>query len=110
MVIELLWDNVKVLTIEKMENFYVSNVCRENIEIARSTGFPIFFLKQLTVISEELPAIVKQRLSNVNNMKGKLKFKNDYSSEELEDNIYEYINQTECRRPTDKFSIKIEIK
>ena len=43
MVIELLWDNVKVLTIEKMENFYVSNVCRENIEIARSTGFPIFF-------------------------------------------------------------------
>lgn len=110
MVIELLWDNIMILTIEKIDNLYVSNICRENIEVARSTGFPIFFLKNMSVVSEELPAIVKQRLSNINNLKGKLKFKNDYSSDELEDNIYEYINKTECRRPTDKFSIKIEIK
>ena len=41
-------------------------------------------------------------------MKGKLKFKND-NRENIEEQIYDYINRTECRRPTDKFSIKIQI-
>lgn len=110
MIIELLWDDVKILTIEKLDNVYVTNVFKENLDIAKSTGFPLFFLKNMTVVSEELPVIIKQRLSNVNNLKGKLKFKNDLCNDELEENIYEYINTTECRRPTDKFSIKIEIK
>lgn len=110
MIIELLWDNIKILTIQKIDNLYVSNICAENIENVRSLGFPIFFLKSISLISEELPVIVKQRISNINNLKGKLRFKNEYNRDELEENIFEYINKTECRRPTDKFSIKIEIK
>lgn len=110
MTIELLWDNVKILDIEKRNNLYISTVYKENIDIARNTGFPIFFLEDIKVVSEELPTLIKQRISNVNNMKGKLKFKNDYNEDNLEDDIYSYINTTECRRPTDKFSIKIEIK
>lgn len=110
MLIELLWDDVKILTIQKIENLYVTNICAENIEIVKSLGFPIFFLKNMSVVSEELPVIIKQRISNINNLKGKLKFKNEIDNNELEDNIFEYINKTECRRPTDKFSIKIEIK
>lgn len=110
MTVELLWDNIKILNIEKRENIYISSVYKENIQKVRELGFPIFFLEDIRLVSDELPALVKHRISNINNIKGRLKFKNDYNKDELEDDIYDYINNTECRRPTDKFSIKIEIK
>lgn len=110
MTIDLFWDNVKILNIKKEDDVYISSVYSDNINTVKNSGFPIFFLKEISVVSDELPNIVKQRISNINNIKGKLRFKNDYSSEEIEENIYNYINTTKCRRPTDKFSIKIEIR
>lgn len=108
MIIDVLWDNISILKIQKQNNIYISSIYRENINKVRANGFPLYFLKDVSVVSDELPEIIKHRISNINNMKGKLKFKND-NNENLEEQIYEYINKTKCRRPTDKFSIKIQI-
>lgn len=108
MIIDVLWNNINILKIQKKNNLYISSICRENIGKVRESGFPIYFLKDVSVVSDELPDIIRHRISNINNMKGKLKFKND-NRENIEEQIYDYINRTECRRPTDKFSIKIQI-
>lgn len=108
MVIDVLWNNINILKIQKRNNLYISSIYKENINKVRKEGFPLYFLKDVSVVSDELPDIIKHRISNINNMKGRLKFKND-NIDNLEEQIYEYINKTECRRPTDKFSIKIQI-
>ena len=108
MVIDVLWNNINILKIQKRNNLYISSIYKENIKKVRENGFPLYFLKDVSVVSDELPDIIKHRISNINNMKGRLKFKND-NIDNLEEQIYEYINKTECRRPTDKFSIKIQI-
>ena len=108
MVIDVLWNNINILKIQKRNNLYISSIYKENINKVRDNGFPLYFLKDVSVVSDELPDIIKHRISNINNMKGRLKFKND-NIDNLEEQIYEYINKTECRRPTDKFSIKIQI-
>ena len=108
MIIDVLWNNINILKIQKKNNLYISSICRENISKVRESGFPLYFLKDVSVVSDELPDIIRHRISNINNMKGKLKFKND-NRENIEEQIYDYINRTECRRPTDKFSIKIQI-
>lgn len=110
MTIDLFWDDIKVLNITKLENLYISRVYEENLNNVRKSGFPMYFLSEITLVSTELPAIIRKRLSNINNLKGQLKFKNNPTNEDIEKGIFEYINKTECRRPTDKFSIKIEIK
>lgn len=99
MSIEVLWDDLNILTIEKKDNLFFSYVDSENLIKARKTGFPVFFLKQISLVSDELPAIVRHRIPNViNNL--------EY---EKEQEYYDYINSTECKRPTDKFSIKVDI-
>ena len=108
MVIDVLWNNINILKIQKRNNLYISSIYKENINKVREKGFLLYFLKDVSVVSDELPDIIKHRISNINNMKGRLKFKND-NIDNLEEQIYEYINKTECRRPTDKFSIKIQI-
>ena len=108
MVIDVLWNNINILKIQKRNNIYISSIYKEDISKVRENGFPLYFLKDVSVVSDELPDIIKHRISNINNMKGRLKFKND-NRDNLEEQIYEYINKTECRRPTDKFSIKIQI-
>ncbi len=108
MTIDVLWDNISILKIQKQNNLYISSIYKENINKVKSSGFPLYFLKDVSIVSDELPEIIKHRISNINNIKGKLKFKSD-NRNNMEDQIYEYINKTECRRPTDKFSIKIQI-
>ncbi len=110
MSIEVLWNNKIILTIEKQDGLYISHVFEENLNDARKTGFPIYFLKQISLVSDELPTLVKSRISNVNNLKSKLKFAEDIDEKEIEKCICEYINETGCRRPTDKFSLKIELE
>ena len=109
MKIDVLWDNIKILNIIKESGYYISYVYKDNIKEVRKLGFPIFFLKEINIVSDELPAIVRQRISNINNLKGKLKFKDNLDEYNVEENICKYINETGCRRPTDKFSIKIEV-
>ena len=107
MIIDVLWDDLNIFSIEKINGLYISKLYKENINEVRKSGFPLFFLKEISLVSDELPPVVRQRISNINNIKGKLKFKNDV--EDIESNIFSYINTTECKRPTDKFSIKIQI-
>ncbi len=108
--INVLWNNIEVLNIEKIDNLYISHVFTENLVEARKTGFPIYFLKQISTVSDELPVIVKNRLYSIKNIKKRISNNIDLSDEEIEKNIYEYINTTGCRRPTDKFSIKVIVK
>lgn len=108
MSIEVFWDDLKILNIEKKDNLFISSVNSENLIKARETGFPIYFLKQISLVSEDIAAIVKYRLPNVNKVKDKLRFKKE-SSENIEKEICDYINSTGCRRPTDKLSIQIDI-
>lgn len=105
MSIDVLWDDLNILTIEKKDDLFFSYIDAENLIKARKTGFPLFFIKQISLVSEELPAIVRHRIPNINKVKERLDSNNNYS----EENIYNYINETGCRRPTDKFSIKVEI-
>ncbi len=107
--IDLFWDELKILTVEKRDNLFISSVDSDNLMKARDAGFPIYFLKNISLISDELAPIVKNRIPSANKIQDKLKFKGEYSEENLEENICEYINSTECRRPTDKISIKIEL-
>jgi hypothetical protein len=109
MSIDVFWDDLNILTISKKDNLFISSVNEDNLIEAKKSGFPIYFLKQISLVSDELPNIVRNRLSNINNIKDKIKFKNNYNDEEIEESIYNYINTTECRRPTDKFKINIEV-
>ncbi len=106
MSIEVLWDELNILTIEKKDNLFVSSVNVENLLNAKNNGFPVFLLKQISTVSDELPFIVKNRIGCIKN---KLRFKDNISEDELEENIYDYINLTGCRRPIDKFSINIQV-
>lgn len=108
--INVLWNNIEVLCIEKLNGLYISHVFTENLVEAQRVGFPIYFLKQICAVSDELPVFIKNRIYNVKNIKEKIAENTDLSEKDIEKNIYEYINATGCRRPTDKFSIKITIK
>ncbi len=108
--INVLWNNIEVLNIEKINGLYISHVFTENLVNAQKTGFPMYFLKQICTVSDELPVFVRNRIYNVKNVKEKIASNIDLSEEEIEKSICEYINSTGCRRPTDKFSIKITIK
>lgn len=108
--INVLWNDVEVLNIEKINGLYISHVFTENLVKAQKTGFPMYFLKQICTVSDELPVIVKNRIYNIKNIREKIAGNIDLSDEEIERSIYEYINTTGCRRPTDKFSIKITVK
>ncbi|MGN1012414.1 MAG: hypothetical protein ACI4ON_01105 [Clostridia bacterium] len=101
MSIEVLWDDLNILTIEKKDDLFFSYIDSENLMKARKTGFPIFFLKQISIVSDNLPAIVRQRIPRVENK--------EIINNKEEKDICEYINSTGCKRPTDKFSIKIDI-
>lgn len=107
--IELFWDDLKILTIEKKDNLFISSVDSDNLMKAKDAGFPTYFLRNISLVSEELAPIVRNRIPGVNKIQDKLKFKGNCSEEDIEENICEYINTTECRRPTDKISIKIEL-
>ncbi len=109
MVIDVLWDNIKIIRIDKVNGMYISTAYHENLDAVRHSGFPLFFLKQINLVSDELPIIVKKRISNIYNIRGKLKFKDDIEEKELENYIAKYINETGCQRPTDKFKIHIEL-
>ena len=106
MSIEVFWDELNILEIEKRDNLFISVVNIENLLLAKETGFPTFLLKQISVVSDELPGIVRDRIACI---RGRLKFKDNCTEEELEENIFNYINTTVCRRPTDKFSINIQV-
>lgn len=107
--IDLFWDELKILTIEKRDNLFISSVNTDNLMKAKDAGFPTYFLRNISLVSEELAPIVRNRIPSASKIQDKLKFKSEYSEEKLEENICEYINLTECRRPTDKISIKIEL-
>lgn len=106
MSIEVLWDELNILKIEKKDNLFVSSVNIENLITAKENGFPVFLLKQISTVSDELPFIVRNRIGGIKN---RLKFKDDLSENEMEEDIYDYINLTGCRRPIDKFSINIQV-
>lgn len=101
MSIEVLWDDLNILTIEKKDDLFFSYIDSENLMKARKTGFPIFFLKQISIVSDNLPAIVRQRIPRIENK--------EIINNKEEKDICKYINSTGCKRPTDKFSIKIDI-
>ena len=101
MSIEVLWDDLNILTIEKKDDLFFSYIDSENLMKARKTGFPIFFLKQISIVSDNLPAIVRQRIPRIENK--------EIINNKEEKDICKYINSTGCQRPTDKFSIKIDI-
>lgn len=106
MTIYVLWNSIEVLKIIKREGMYYSTVNIDNVEDAKSNGLPMYLLNNVQAVSKELPVIIKDRISSV---KGKIKFRNDVENEEVEDKILDYINSTECKRPTDRLGIKIEI-
>lgn len=109
MTVELLWDDMNILTIEKNNELYFSHVYVENLLKAKENGFPFYLLKQISVVSDELPIIVTRRLPKVGNIKKKIDVDTSTDEGEIEKKLCEYINETECRRPTDKFSIKIAV-
>ena len=101
MSIEVLWDDLNILTIEKKDDLFFSYIDSENLMKARKTGFPIFFLKQISIVSDNLPAIVRQRIPRIENK--------EIINNKEEKDICKYIHSTGCTRPTDKVSIKIDI-
>lgn len=107
MSIEVFWDDLSIMNIEKKDNLYFSSVNSDNLIKARENGFPIYFLKQVSLVSDELAPIVKYRIPTVDKSKEKLKFKNNSEATEIE--IINLINETGGRRPTDKFSIQINM-
>ena len=50
MIIDVLWNNINILKIQKKNNLYISSICRENIGKVRESGFPIYFLKDVSVV------------------------------------------------------------
>ena len=52
MTIDLFWDNVKILNIKKEDDVYISSVYSDNINTVKNSGFPIFFLKEISVVSD----------------------------------------------------------
>ncbi len=109
MILELYWNELCILKIKRIEGLYYINVESKNIGEAREYGFPIFFLKEINIVSEELPYIIKRRLFNIKEIKNKILNDEKYNQSDFERDIFEYVNTTECRNPTDKFSIKIQI-
>lgn len=103
------WDDEKILEIEKRGELFYSSVYYENVLKAKEKGFPISLLKQISIVSDELAPIIKRRIPNPKTLRKRIAFKNECDDAEIENAICEYINDTRCRRPTDKFSIKIDI-
>lgn len=109
MKIDVLWSGVEILRVEYVNEVYVSTVYTDNIEQVKRNGFPLFFLKEINVVSNELPALIKKRLSSIGVIKNKLKLNEKYPQEEFEEDIKRYVETTGCARPTDKFTLKIII-
>lgn len=109
MIIDVFWDDVKILSVEKVSGYYISTIIKENILAVKKSGFPLYFLKDISVMSEELPNIIKNRVKNIGSQNGKIKFKDNEDKITIDEEKYKYINETECRRPTDKLSINIQI-
>ena len=47
MVIDVLWNNINILKIQKRNNLYISSIYKENINKVRENGFPLYFLKDV---------------------------------------------------------------
>lgn len=107
--ITLMWDDLKIMEINKRGDLFFSKIDYDNIMKAKENGFPIALLKQVSVVSDELSPIIKRRIPNPEKLRKRINFKNNDENDEIERAICEYINETKCRRPTDKFSIKLEI-
>ena len=103
------WDDAKIVEIEKRGELFYSSVNYENVLRAKEKGFPVSLLKQISIVSDELAPVIKRRIPNPKTLRKRIAFKNEEDDREVENAICEYINDTRCRRPTDKFSIRIEI-
>ena len=103
------WDDEKIVEIEKRGELFYSSVIYENVIRAKEKGFPISLLKQISIVSDELAPIIKRRIPTPKTLRKRISFKNEEDDREVENAICEYINDTRCRRPTDKFSIRIDI-
>ena len=47
--IELFWDDLKILTIEKKDNLFISSVDSDNLMKAKDAGFPTYFLRNISL-------------------------------------------------------------
>ena len=103
------WDDEKIVEIEKRGELFYSSVNYENVLRAKEKGFPVSLLKQISIVSDELAPVIKRRIPSPKTLRKRIAFKNEEDDREVENAICEYINDTRCRRPTDKFSIRIEI-
>jgi hypothetical protein len=106
--ITLMWNDKEIVEITKKNELFYSKINYENVLSAKEDGFPMSLLKQISIVSDELAPVIKRRIPNPTKLRKRIKFKDD-SQEEIEEAICEYINETGCRKPTDKMSIKIEI-
>lgn len=105
MKIEIAWDKNNIMSIEKEKGMFYTIIDKIGIENARKNGFPLFFIKDVKVISRELPYFVKRRIYNLNYSTKS----DDLLTEELENKLEDNSNVSELISPIDKIKVKIEI-
>ena len=106
--ITVMWDDKPIVEINKRNDLFFAKINYENVLKAKEDGFPMYLLKQISLVSDELAPVIKRRIPTPTKLQKRIKFK-DESQEEIEKAICDYINETGCKKPTDKFSINIEI-
>lgn len=102
------WGNLDIVTISRENGVYIANIDNKCFNQATKSGMPVSILAELKAISDKLPPFVMERIpSKELRDKTILKSKGQLSDDEG-DNILDYIDITNCRQKTDKFSIYVQ--
>lgn len=104
MVIRAFWNENKIITIEKIGEYFYANVCVGGVKEAKKEGLPVFLMKDTLCISKELPYFIKRRIYDLRTP--------NKTPQQLEMEIIKKIEEsgeTIIKTPIDKIRISIEI-
>lgn len=99
----ILWDDIRLIEINKVDKIYIASIDAKNVEKAKKCGLPAVLLSSIKTVSNEIPEFIKARIPDKVLRNKVIK---DVSDNE-EQNDLRYINITKCRYATDKFKVDI---
>lgn len=93
MIYTINWDDVEVARTEKVDRHYISSVDKDGYTYAIKGGLMRGLLSCVKIESSELPIFITRRVPGYEHL--------------TEDEVINFIKETECRVVTDKISIKV---
>lgn len=98
------WNSIDIIEVIRKENKYYSVILPDNTSKAVENGMPIVSIASIKLASKRMPQFILDRIPT----KVVRDTYIDNVSEDEGDNIINYINKTNLKRTTDKFTVRIQ--